>query len=256
MAVALLQSQLLLKVPDVAHGFTAREGGLSKGAFCSLNLGTRIGDERQVVDENRQAVLAAIGRARTTWVSLRQVHGSDVVEVTRNAGGGIEADGLWTRDPEVAIAILVADCVPILLVDVQGSAVAAVHAGWRGTEARTVESMVKRLGREGIPPERLRVAIGPAIGPCCYEVGEDVAQKLALAVPFCQDGVRAAPGGKAMVDLWAMNRAILENVGVSASAIDIFKLCTSCNHGFFSHRRDQGKTGRQGGVIALASRRR
>jgi polyphenol oxidase len=119
-----------------------------------------------------------------------------------------------------------------------------------------VESMVKRLGREGIPPERLRVAIGPAIGPCCYDVGEDVAQKLGLAVPFCQDGVRAVPGGKARVDLWAMNRAILENVGVSASAIDIFKLCTSCNHGFFSHRRDQGKTGRQGGVIALASRPR
>lgn len=254
MTVSIIQSSLLLEVSGIAHGFTTREGGQSRGPFASLNLGSRVGDLRAVVEENRSAVLAALGRPKLTWVSMRQVHGCEVVEVTRNAGRSIEADALWTRDPAVAIAILVADCVPIIIADERGTAVAAVHAGWRGTEARVAETMVKRLGREGIPPQRLRVAIGPAIGPCCYEVGSEVAAKLSAAIPTCPQAIRATSGDKSVVDLWAMNRAILESVGVAPTRIDTFKLCTSCNPVFFSHRRDQGQTGRQAGVVALAAR--
>jgi YfiH family protein len=252
--LAIIQSQLLLKVPGVVHGFTTREGGHSKAPFDSLNLGSLVGDARPAVEANRQGVLVALGRPKGVWISLNQVHGNEVVEVTRQAGRSIEADALWTRDPEAAIAILIADCVPILLADERGGAVAAVHAGWRGTEARVVEAMVKRLGKEGIPPQRLKVAIGPAIGPCCYEVGPDVAAKLAAAIPTCPDGIRPAADGKSVVDLWAMNRAILESVGVKPTQIETFKLCTSCNTTFFSHRRDQGNTGRQAGIIGLAPR--
>src|SRR2546428_10105706 len=113
MAVSLLQSRLLAGVPGIVHGFTTRDGGVSTGPFASLNLGARTADAREAVDSNRSAVLAALGRPDATWVSVHQVHGTTMVEVTRQASRTIEADGLLTRDPEVVLAILVADCLPI-----------------------------------------------------------------------------------------------------------------------------------------------
>ncbi|MBI5512009.1 MAG: peptidoglycan editing factor PgeF [Deltaproteobacteria bacterium] len=252
----MLQAPLLLSVGNVVHGFSTREGGVSVGAYSSLNLGQHVGDQRPAVVENRARLLAGLGCVAQRWVSLSQVHGADVVEVTRNASRSIEADGLWTRDPEVAIAILVADCVPVVMTDAAGSFVAAVHAGWRGTAARIVEAMVRRLEKDGTKADQLRVALGPAIGPCCYKVGADVATALQQAVPTATQVVSTNGAGDTVADLWATNRAILEAVGVPPTQIHAFRLCTSCSTGFFSHRRDKGLTGRQAGVIALAPRRR
>ena len=196
MSVALLRSPLLAGIPGVVHGFTTREGGSSTGALASLNLGQRIGDTPQAVTANRQAVLAALGRPDATWVSARQVHGNAVFEVTRNAGRSMEADGLWTRDHEVMAAVLVADCVPMLVAERSARAIAAVHAGWRGTAARIAEAAVSRLVQAGFAAADLCVTLGPAIGPCCFTIGEDVAAELKSAVPELPRRCRARRRGR------------------------------------------------------------
>jgi YfiH family protein len=249
-SVSLLQSQLFAAIDGIAHGFSTREGGVSVGPFATLNLGLRIGDERTQVTANRDAVLQTLDRADAVWVSARQVHGTTVLEVTRNASRAIEADGIWTRDRGSALAVLVADCVPILLADSRGGAIAAVHAGWRGTRDRIVERMVERLSKAGFAAEDLKVAIGPAIGPCCFEVGEDVGVELSMAVPQVQP--TRSNSGAPSADLWQLNREILRQAGVPDDAIDTFRVCTSCSREFFSHRRDGGNTGRQAGVITFA----
>ncbi len=253
--VSLIRSQLLSAVPGVTAGFTTREGGHSADALASLNLGLGIGDEGGTVRANRDAVLEALGRPDASWVSLRQVHGIDVVEVTHNAGRSIEADALWTRDRDAVVAVLVADCIPILIADSKGEAVAAVHAGWRGTHDRVAAVAVKRLDKAGFEVARLLVAIGPGIGPCCFEIGEEVAAELTAIGEHAEGAVRRDPSGRITADLWQLNRDILIEAGVAAESIETFRMCTSCNAGFYSHRRDQGKTGRQAGVIGFSNSR-
>jgi len=251
--IALLQAPSLSAIESVVHGFTTRVGGQSTGALASLNLGAQVDEEPKVLAANRRAALGALGRGDAAWVSACQMHGNEVVQVTSNAGRSIEADGLWTRDPAAVIAILVADCVPILMADAVGKAVAAVHAGWRGTAGRIAEHMVKRLVKMGTAPEHLVVALGPAIGPCCFEVGAEVADELEAAIPGAPDAfVRFAQNAR--VDLWKLNNKVLVDAGVPAHAIHTFRLCTACNpDSFFSHRRDSGKTGRQAGIIGFSA---
>jgi YfiH family protein len=199
-------------------------------------------------------LLHAFGRAEGIWVSLRQVHGAEVVQVTANAGRSIEADALWTRDRRAVLAVLLADCVPILLADVKGRAVAAVHAGWRGTCAKVAVALVGRLVAAGIAADDLRAAIGPAIGPCCFDVDDDVAAQLREAFPDSLQSIRKTEDGRAVADLWALNRDALVSAGLAPESIETLPRCTSCNgDAFFSHRRDQGLTGRQAGLIALDS---
>jgi len=148
--------------------------------------------------------------------------------------------------------VLVADCVPILLADRRGRVIAAVHAGWRGSVARIVEAMVKRLDGSGVPPSELLAAIGPAIGPCCYEVGEEVAAQLRTSAAPDDDVVSRREDGRLFADLWVHNRGVLIASGVPADSIDTFRQCTRCNRVFYSYRRDQPATGRQAAVIAFA----
>ncbi len=252
MSAELLRSQLLSRLPSVIHGFSTRKGGVSGAPFASLNIGGRVGDDRAKVAENRFRVLSALGRPDAVWIALKQMHGDQIVEVTRMAGRSIEGDGLFTRDPEAVLTITVADCVPVLLADVEGRAVAAVHAGWRGTKAKVGAKMVERLRDAGIPTAALRVAIGPAIGPCCFEIQEDVAAELRAAYPDAGPLVRREASGKLVADLWGLNRLALTAAGVPSDHIDDVKHCTSCTpEEFFSHRRDQGKTGRQAALIGL-----
>jgi YfiH family protein len=247
MTISLLRARALDSVAGVVHGFTTRDGGGSAEPWSSLNLGLGVGDDRAAVTANRDAVMVALGRPGGVWVSARQVHGHDVVEVTRSAGPSMEADGLWTRDRSVAVAVLVADCVPILMAHESGDAIAAVHAGWRGTRDRIAASMVERLGKAGYAAEGLRVAVGPAIGSCCFEVGEDVAAELGAIDETAITAVETKPHA----DLWALNRRVLVDAGIPEAHIDVFRVCTSCREDFFSHRRDQGQCGRQAGVIGF-----
>lgn len=252
MTVSLIKSRVLDETPGITAGFTTREGGVSAGALESLNLSMHVGDQRQNVHANRGAALAALGRPDAAWVSLRQVHGNALVEVTHQAGRSIEADGVWTRDRMAAVAVLVADCVPMLIAEENGRAVCAVHAGWRGTQARIAAEAVARLKKAGFPPNSLRVAVGPAIGPCCFEIGDEVADELAKVSGDVTDAVARGADGRVTADLWALNHAFLVEAGVERTSIEVFRLCTACNPGFYSHRRDKGTTGRQAGIIALA----
>lgn len=247
----MLTSSILADIPGIVHGFTTRDGGVSQGPYASLNLGGSQ-DERPSIEANRARLLESLGKKDATFVALRQVHGNDVVQVTRLAGRSIEADGLWTRDRATVLAVLTADCVPILFADVRGRAVGAVHAGWKGTASRIAGEMVARLKAFDIPPHDLRVAIGPSIGPGDFEIGPDVVLALETAFPNPGGAIRPGNDDRSFADLWAFNRRALMEAGVPEANIDIVGYSTVADARFFSHRRDKGITGRQAGVIAFA----
>lgn len=238
-----VRSELLAAFP---HGFTTREGGISPAPWESLNLGGLVGDEPSRVAENWRRLAAETG---LRFARVRQVHGDRVVVARGEAGTPEgapreEADGVISTDAGVAACVSVADCVPILLADPDTGAVAAVHAGWRGTIARVAEAGVRALGR---PPERLLAVIGPSIGPCCYEVSAELAERFEAAL-----GPVIRPGrGGPHLDLWEANRRVLGAAGVAEDRLEVLRRCTSCDTGrFFSHRRDRGRTGRQVAFIA------
>ena len=253
MSVELLRSPRIERIAGVAHAFTTRRGGVSPDPTASLNLSARVNDTKACVDANRARVLAAIDRPQATLIIPKQVHGDVVVEVTRAASRVIAADGLWTRDRTTALAVLVADCVPILISSPNGAAVAVVHAGWRGTSTRIAARAVERLAAAGFAAASLVVALGPAIGPCCFVIGEDVFAELARVYPQAGDALQRDSSGRLAADLWALNRQALVAAGVQEANIDLLAECTHCQADrFFSHRREHGITGRQAGIIAPA----
>jgi YfiH family protein len=217
--------------PGCTVAFTTRIGGVSEGPFASLNLGLLTDDDPASVQENRRRACSAIASDVDALALNRQEHAA-VVNRARAGQRGAPGDGLWTDEPGVPMLKLTADCVPVAVARVDGGALALLHAGWRGLLQGVIEHGVAVLGGGA------RAAVGPAIGPCCYEVGPDVAE------PF---GARFGAGivrGRA-VDLWAATERALRDAGVSS--IERFDLCTSCHPElFFSHRRDGGVTGRQG----------
>ncbi|HEY4392754.1 MAG TPA: peptidoglycan editing factor PgeF [Polyangia bacterium] len=246
----------LIGAPFV-HGFSTRAGGVSAPPFDTLNLGGKWGDDPAAVSENRRRLERAAGGP---VVSPRQVHGVNVVRVRaaddRAALARTDADGLCTDAPGVVLGVFVADCIPALLVDPRSGAVAAVHAGWRGTVAGVLPGAVRVLGGEfGARPGDLRVALGPAIGPCCFEVGPEVVAAFEALCPDARargivlPSPRGAPG-KANVDLKAANRLLLERAGVSPEAIDAGPECTHCDRArFYSFRRDGNATGQLMGFV-------
>jgi polyphenol oxidase len=224
--------------------FSSRLGGVSQGPYESLNLGILTEDEPERVVENRRLLCGSVGVDPETATMAWQAHGAKVL---RADGRGIvrpgtpleRCDGLWTDERERGLMLLTADCLPVGLARVNGRpGVAALHVGWRGLLGGIVEAGVEALG--GGP---LRAAIGPGIGPCCFEVGEEVAE------PF-----RARFGADILVgknlDLVEATERALRAAG--CESVERVDLCTSCEEELlFSHRRDQGVTGRQGIVAAL-----
>lgn len=227
------------------HGFTTRDGGVSEPPFDRLNLGGAVGDDPARVSENWRRLERATG---LRFARVRQVHGARVVRLAVPCEPAEEADAVLSTTEGVAACVSVADCVPILLADPETGAVAAVHAGWRGTLARAAEEGVRALAREvGAPAARLLAAIGPSIGRCCYEVSPDLAARFREA--FGDAIVR--PGPRLTLDLWGANAAVLAAAGVPAARVEVLGRCTSCEpETFFSHRRDAGRTGRQMAFIA------
>ena len=245
----IFRSSLLKRVP---HGFPGRNGGVSSGAFTSLNLGRSTADQHEAVTENRRRVLEQFAADSGSVCLVHQVHGTRVIEA-QPAGSGTpeQADALHSADPELLLAVSFADCQPILYFDPDSGAAAAAHCGWRGTVAGLAGKVVTVLSDTyGTDPARLLVALGPAICRACYQVGPDVAG------PFTEAGLGAAlhpdPGtpGRHRLDLTAANRSFLRAAGVPESGIDDLRLCTSCQaDSFYSHRRDAGTTGRHWGLI-------
>lgn len=245
---------------DVPHGFTTRAGGVSEGAFASLNVGLGTGDAEAAVKENLARVAALAKVAGRALYTARQVHGDRVVEAAAPAepggeGGGVprpwvEADAVWTFRRGQAVGVRVADCVPLLLLDVRTRRVAAVHAGWRGALARIPQKAVAAWAGLGGRPEDVRAAIGPCIRPCCYEVSDELAAQFAQALG---EGAWVQRGARRHLDLPFAVRASLAAAGVPDSQIDLVGGCTACDPGrYFSHRRDMGVTGRHLGFITCA----
>ncbi len=229
-----------------AVAFTTRVGGVSDGPYASLNLGILTDDDPAKVVENRRRVAGEAGtdpeRATMAW----QQHGA---EVTKARPRGIvtpgtvydACDGLWSDEPGQAMLLLSADCAPVAIARANGSepGLAVLHVGWRGLLAGIVEEGARALGGG-----RLAASVGPAIGPCCYDVGPEVAGPFREA--FGLDVVRE---GK--LDLWTAIERVLQAAG--CESVERTDLCTACNPDhFFSHRRDQGITGRQGVIAYLA----
>ena len=245
-----------LTVPELARrgiqiAFTSRHGGLSADPFAFLNLSYSSGDDPEVVRSNRRRALAAVGGELESWTGARQVHGSRAVHVgpaERGAGWDSpanvipDADALWTDAVDVTIVVLTADCTPVVLADPDGRRIGVVHAGWRGLLAGVIESAVAEMGGS----KGLRAFIGPSIGPCCYEVGPEVA---APARERLGDVVRDG-GGVVHLDLWAGSLSALSRAGVRE--IWPAALCTRCEPGrFYSHRA--GARGRQGVLLRMAA---
>ena len=230
----------------VRHGFTLRSGGVSEGKRASLDLGPA-GDGGPDVRENRLRLARAAGLSPAGLVLAEQVHGTRVVR--GRPGEPPEADALWTDATDAWIGIRTADCVPLLLSSADGARVAAVHSGWRGTLGRIGEATVAALGREGAAPATLRAAIGPCIGVCCYEVSADLAERFADA--FGEDIVRRDRQPRPHLDLRRAVRRTLLQAGIPETHIEDVPGCNACEPTrFFSHRRDQGGTGRHLAFIA------
>lgn len=233
-----------VELPGARVLFTTRHGGVSEGPYASLNLGLLTGDDRDRVIENRRTLAADAeldpGSVAMGW----QVHGTDVREwegpvadgsFMDPQGGHDKYDGHVTRTPDLGLLVLVADCLPVALAG--DGAVAMVHCGWRGLAGGIIGRAAEMIGGARA------AAVGPGIGQCCYQVGEEVLAEFS-EYPHAVDG--------RMLDLRSVAVAQLRAAGVEhAEHVD---LCTSCNPGlFFSHRRDNGVTGRQGGLAWLTA---
>jgi YfiH family protein len=240
------------KYPGLLHGFMGRRGGKSVGAYAGLNTSYRVGDDPKVVSQNVCDMKLAVGIHDGKVVTMRQMHGDNIVEVKddklKEAG---EADAMVTAEKGIYLGVLTADCVPMLLVAPKQKLAAAVHAGWRGTLMGIAEKTVRLFkSRYDIGPGELEVALGPAIGVCCYEVKEDVAGPLMkqwgrLTTP----SIRVAEG-KSYVNLSRLNRDILRAAGVPGAQLHQIGPCTACSPGeFFSYRRERSETGRQISVV-------
>ena len=214
--------------------FTTRLGGFSDGPYESLNLGRKTGDDVEKVDENRRRACAEIGADAERLALNYQMH-SALMHRARPGARGEPGDGLWTDEPDLPVLAMSADCIPIALARVNGAApaVAVVHVGWRGLLANMIERTVSSLGDTA-----LAAAIGPAIGPCCFEVRDDVAD------PFrARFGGEIVSGGR--LDLWRAAEEALRGAGVAR--VERVDLCTACHPDlFFSHRRDGKPRGVQG----------
>lgn len=243
----------LARSERVYHAILTRRGGVSHSPFDTLNLGASVGDAVSAVEENHRRALGALGLGVWQFASGYLVHGNRVGVVGRSDVGTVRlaTDALVTAEPGVPLLLRFADCVPVLFYEGQRQAVGLAHAGWRGLVAgvlsATVAAMVDQLGCQ---PEKLWAGIGPAIGGCCYEVGQDTADEVASACPpgAC---ISQRRDGRVYLDLHAAARAQLEQAGVGT--VEDSGLCTACQvTDFFSHRAEHGRTGRFGIVIGLS----
>ncbi len=251
--VVLLRCRALGAVPGIAHAFsTARADGATQ-----FDLGPARTADPAILDR-RERFLETGGFAGRLAAMVRQVHGTHLVRAA-DSHSVPDADGVaWSAGEPVGLvpAVRTADCVPILLADRRGAAVAAVHAGWRGTAAGIAVAAVRWLSAAGIRPESLVVALGPAILACCYEVGDEVAEALAGIVPGARPEAVARPDsrGRARADLHAANRLQLLAEGVLEESIHLAPWCTRCHPELFYSYRGQGAAaGRMMACIGPAS---
>ena len=242
---------------NVVHAVFTRQGGFSPEPWNSLNVGGTVGDEHQRVRENRYRSFATVGRRRESMFDVWQVHSADVVIANAphprlNDPPEFKADAIITDNPEVTLFMRFADCTPIMLYDPIKKAVGIVHAGWLGTVKHVPAQAVKAMRAAfGSQPGDILAAIGPSIGPDHYEIGPDVIEQVRYSFGKDADGLLVGQNGHVHFDLWKANKLLLERAGVGQ--VEVAGLCTACHpDDWYSHRAQQGKTGRFGALIAVA----
>jgi polyphenol oxidase len=270
-----LQVAPFLKMPWLVHGFSTAQRGVSpQRREKVLNLGFTEWDTRENVLENRQLFQSALGADRLTLVGLKQFHSDVICDFQSAPAEPCSADASISNTPNLLLGIQTADCVPILLVDPKNRAVAAVHAGWRGTLKRIVEKTIGRMEMQfRTRPADLLAALGPAIGGCCYEVGTEVAAAFHSQFPQAPewfDELRTGdepnplqwlnqfppghqpPPKNVRLDLRKANRAQLIAAGVDRKNIFVNELCTSCRPDLlFSYRKNGAESGRMMAAIGI-----
>lgn len=259
--ITLYQDESMTQVGGVAHGFSTRLGGVSEGMWESLNLGVSRGDDPDHVRENYRRFFTAAGVMPGKIAMTNQIHGGVVrcvttadVKADPYDKVGYEADGLMTDLPRVALVVYSADCIPILFYDPVRRVVAAVHAGWRGTAAGIATAAVERMENVyGCSRSDILAAIGPGIGPDCFETHEDVpnAMTAALSTAVLQH-IKIKENGKFAVDLKAINAMRLEQAGLARAHIAVCDVCSCCHPElFWSHRKLGTSRGSMAAVIQL-----
>ncbi len=249
-----LQSSLWKKQDGIVHGFTGKTGGVSVGKVAGLNLGFRVEDNPEAVMENYRLVAEDLGIPVENVVLSRQTHTDNIRLVTKeDMGKGLvkesdifDTDGLMTEERGIPLVVFTADCVPILLYDPKHPAVAAIHAGWRGTVQNIGGKAVRKMQEQfGSDPKDLLVAIGPSIGPCHFAFGKEAPEQ--FPEEFCKTHEEGY-----LVDLWALNKKLLMDQGVLEKNIDIAEICTVCYADkFYSYRTHREHTGRQAAIIMI-----
>lgn len=267
-AIRIYRSELLSGATNgIIHGFPERTGGVSVGLRASLNLGVRWGDDLANVDENRRRLAAHADYHPDSLVAMRHVHGTAVWTVGEAMGDAAEFDGLVCDRPGPVLGAFAADCVPMLFADPQARVIGAAHAGWRGAIGAAppqatgssstlgegvANQVIRRMVERGAKPEQIRVALGPSIGPCCFEVGSEVVAQFRHALGAIPDLLIDGPH-KIHVNLRVALRVMLERQGVRSELIDDRPPCTRCNPDrFFSYRRDGVAGGIHMAFIAMS----
>ena len=245
-AVPVFLQPRFASAPRVRAAFSLRAGGTSAGRYASLNLGAHVGDDAAVVGENRRRLRAALALpSEPLWLS--QQHGIEVLladRMARTPEPAPIADAAVTRQPGRVLAVLIADCLPVLLADAAGRAVAIAHAGWRGLAAGVIEAAVGALG---VDPERLQAWIGPGIGPEHFEVGEEVRSAFCRLDPRAGAAFERNERGRWQCDLYRLAEQRLTAAGVMSFTAE--RRCTYAEPElFYSFRRD-GVTGRMAALV-------
>lgn len=273
-----LQLAPFARLPWLVHGFSTRPGGASTLEEQSiLNLSFMEWDSKENVLENRRRLQAALGAKDAQLVALKQIHSAAIHPFAAVPSTPCAGDASLTKEPGLLLGTQTADCVPVLLVDVRKRAVAAIHAGWRGTLARIAQKAVGRMQYEyGCKPADLLAAIGPSIGPCCYEVAAEFVTKFTSQFADAQEYFDEArtgdepnplqwmnmrppghqpPPKNVHLDLWKANRSQLLAAGLKAKNIYSSGLCTACRTDlFFSYRKEGAVSGRMLSVVGVQRR--
>ena len=249
------------KTDLVKHGFSTRLGGVSSGETESLNFGSKNKDTRENIWKNYKIFTKSLGIDVGDLVLTNQVHKDKVLEVEeKDRGKGltvesdiIGVDGLITNKKGLALATFHADCTPLFFLDPVQKAIGLAHAGWKGTLSRigekTIEKMIKAYASD---PKDILVGIGPSIGGCCFEVGEEVIDILKENFKDAEKYFHKKDKGKFMLDLWSVNKDQFLDMGILEANITESKICTKCNKDiFFSHRGDKGRTGSLAAMMEL-----
>ncbi|AKD56781.1 peptidoglycan editing factor PgeF [Spirosoma radiotolerans] len=235
--------------PQLVAAESTRHGGVSPAPFASLNLGINTADETANVDENRRRFFSAIGGSTYPFASSYQVHGTEILYATE-AGRYTGHDALITDKPGLLLGVTVADCVPILIYDPAHKAVAAIHAGWRGTVGGIVTKTLTQMQQQfGTTAGQCYAYVGTCIDECAFEVGPEVAEQFDAAFRRAN-----ADSDKSFVDLKAANAYLLLTAGIPEKQVEISPFSTVLhNDSYFSYRAEQGQTGRMLAVIGLAA---